>query len=207
MNIKKTKKCFKICDVVLNKEKEHTLSLIVSPRFIDLSGDEHENSIYKENVCRNYVITENSEIAKIGQSGAKGGMKQTLEIYKTGGLGGKPSCRSIGTWLEMYLSLLNGNKIEIWMHYWKNVEVEESDFMGNKHKISVRPDPKQIESLDLKAFYQEEGCYPKWNHQERHEEWPQEVRTLEVECKKGKGNRDVETCLKEVLNNLGIELD
>lgn len=206
MKITESKNCFKVADVELSKDRKHTLVLNVCGEFRDLLGRTYRKSLFKENVCRNYFIVENHEIAKIGQSGAKGGMKQTLEIYKTGGLGGKPSCRSIGTWLEMYKSILAGNKIEIWMHYWENVDVVEEDFLGNELTLSVRLDPKQIEKRDLDAYYQREGRYPKWNHQERHEEWPEEVRMLEVECKKGKGNRNVERVLLEVFEKLGLEL-
>ena len=207
MKITESKNCFKIADVELSKDKKHTLVLNVCNEFTDLLGRVYRKSLFKENVCRDYFIIESGQIAKIGQSGAKGGMKQTLEIYKTGGLGGKPSCRSIGTWLEMYKSVLSGNKIEIWMHYWENIPVVEEDFLGNELTLSIRPDPKQIESADLNAYKKIEGFYPKWNHQERHEEWPEEVRMLEIECKKGKGNRDVERVLAEAFKKLGIELD
>jgi len=75
MNIKDVKTCFKIADVVLDKEhKQNHIKINFLPEIIDENGQKLEKSILANNVGRVYIIVVDEIIKKIGGSQSKGGI-------------------------------------------------------------------------------------------------------------------------------------
>ncbi|BDR28727.1 hypothetical protein HSHS1_14880 [Helicobacter suis HS1] len=70
--------------------------------------------ILTKNVARVYLIVVDGVVKKIGGSQAQGGIKKTLEIYRDGGVNGRPSIRSFGIWYFLYHSILAGKNIEFY---------------------------------------------------------------------------------------------
>ncbi|BCD70752.1 hypothetical protein SNTW_13970 [Helicobacter suis] len=81
-------------------------------------NDENKNplpqSILTKNVARVYLIVVDGVVKKIGGSQAQGGIKKTLEIYRDGGVNGRPGIRSFGIWYFLYHSILAGKNIEFY---------------------------------------------------------------------------------------------
>ena len=105
MKINKVKTAFKIADVELvpNSTK---LSFNYLKDLKDENGEKLPQSVLRENYARVYLIVVDAEIKKIGGSQSEGGIKQTLEIYRDGGIGGRPSIRSFGIWYFLYSTML-----------------------------------------------------------------------------------------------------
>ncbi|MDR1027564.1 MAG: hypothetical protein LBL46_04075 [Rickettsiales bacterium] len=184
MKISQVKTAFKIADVKI--KSGDVLDFIYLPKIIDEKGNGLATDILKRNIGRVYIIAVNGIIKKIGGSEDKGGMKGTLNIYKTGGLNGQPSQRSIGVWWHLFHELSDGKKIEIYMIY-------QQDFVGSvkglfgetEQKVSISY--KHIENACLADFHKTEKKYPDWNYQENHEPWEAEIDELERICKYNKG--------------------
>ena len=123
MKIKDAKMAFKIADVkaIDNSTK---LNFIYLNNLLDENGKSLPNNILTKNYSRVYIIVVDGIIKKIGASEDKGGIKNTLNIYKDGGIKGRPSIRSFGIWYFLYSNVLQGKKIEFYMIYHENIEME-----------------------------------------------------------------------------------
>lgn len=199
MLISEAKEAFKICDVVIDNERPYALKPVYCDKFVNFRGYEHPKNIVKENVARTYFIVVNGEIKKIGGSSAENGMEGgTIPWYMTG-WASNASKRTIGIWYLMYKELLLGKKVEIYMHYWKNIWYVNDDFLGETNEKETRLDPKEIEKRDLKSYKLKEGSYPPWNFQEQHKKWPQDVIDIEMEYKNG---GDVKGLIGGLLTNI-----
>ncbi len=97
MKIKQVKTAFKIADVEFVSGSTK-LNFNYLKDLKDENGKVLSQKILSENVARVYLIVVDGEIKKIGGSGAIGGIKSTLEIYRDGGVKGRPSIRSFGVW-------------------------------------------------------------------------------------------------------------
>lgn len=116
MKIKQVKTAFKIADVEF-VEGSTKLNFNYLKDLKDENGKALSQKILNENVARVYLIVVDGEIKKIGGSGATGGIKRTLEIYRDGEVNGRPAVRSFGVWYFLYHTILQGKKIEFYMIY------------------------------------------------------------------------------------------
>ncbi|GHP33285.1 hypothetical protein JP0039_14220 [Helicobacter pylori] len=111
MHISEVKTAFKIADVEYMKDSTK-LNFNYLKDLKDENNQSLSQNILTQNVARVYLIVVNGEIKKIGGSQADGGIKSTLNIYKDGGVKGRPSIRSFGVWYFLYHTILTGAKIE-----------------------------------------------------------------------------------------------
>ncbi len=93
MHISEVKTAFKIADVEYVKDRTK-LNFNYLKDLKDENNQSLSQNILTQNVARVYLIVVNGEIKKIGGSQADGGIKSTLNIYKDGGVKGRPSIRS-----------------------------------------------------------------------------------------------------------------
>ncbi len=121
MKISEVKTAFKIADVEF-VEGSTKLNFNYLKDLKDEKGKDLPQKILSENIARVYLIVVNGEIKKIGGSQSEGGIKNTLSIYRDGGIKGRPSIRSFGIWYFLYHTILSGAKIEFYMIYQENFE-------------------------------------------------------------------------------------
>ncbi len=93
MHISEVKTAFKIADVEYVKDRTK-LNFNYLKDLKDENNQSLSQNILTQNVARVYLIVVNGEIKKIGGSQADGGIKSTLNIYKDGGVKGRPSIRN-----------------------------------------------------------------------------------------------------------------
>lgn len=109
MKISEVKTAFKIADVEFVAGSTR-LNFNYLKDLKDENGKALPQKILSENVARVYLIVVNGEIKKIGGSQSEGGIKNTLSIYRDGGIKGRPSIRSFGVWYFLYHTILSGEK-------------------------------------------------------------------------------------------------
>lgn len=116
-------------------------------------------------------------IKKIGGSQDKGGIKGTLNIYKDGGIKGRPSIRSYGIWYFLYSTILKKAKIEFYMIYQENFVKDVKGLFGFKRVKNASINYKIIEECCILDYKEKENDrYPDWNVQEKGMDWPLDVK-------------------------------
>ncbi len=173
MNIKDVKTCFKIADVVLDKEhKQNHIKINFLPEIIDENGQKLEKSILTNNAGRVYIIVVDEIIKKIGGSQSKGGIRATLSFYQSAMQGG-PSLRSYGIHLLIKEALENKKKIEIHMIISQSVKAPVKGlFSVVKMNTNVF---KEMENKCKEDYKKIEKDFPEWNYQERAVSWPKKI--------------------------------
>ena len=111
MHINEVKTAFKIADVKYIPGSTK-LEFAYLENLVDENGKSLPSTILKTNVSRVYLIVVDGIIKKIGASQDKGGIKGTFNIYKDGGVKGRPSIRSFGIWYFLYHNILESTKSE-----------------------------------------------------------------------------------------------
>ena len=189
MKISEVKTAFKIADVefVAGSTK-------LNFNYLKNLKDENDNalpqSILTQNVARVYLIVVDGVIKKIGGSQAVGGIKNTLEIYRDGGVKGRPSIRSFGVWYFFYHTILSGAKIEFYMIYQENFEKEIKGLFGLKNVKNAYISYKLIEECCVEDYLScEGGKFPDWNVQEQGKDWPLEIKNEHAEIQKNAQTR------------------
>jgi len=198
MKINKVKTTFKIADIKLvpNSTK---LNFNYLKDLKDENSKKLPQSILRENVARVYLIVVDGEIKKIGGSQSEGGIKQTLEIYRDGGIGGRPSIRSFGIWYFLYSTMLQKHKIEFYMIFQDNFEAQIKGLFGYNKVLKANYSYKLLENCCMNDYLkQSNGKYPDWNVQEQAGDWPAEIKIKYSELmkkslkrKQGKGRKEV----------------
>ena len=198
MKINKVKTAFKIADIKLvpNSTK---LNFNYLKDLKDENGKKLPQSVLRENYARVYLIAVDGEIKKIGGSQSEGGIKQTLEIYRDGGIGGRPSIRSFGIWYFLYSTMLQKHKIEFYMIFQDNFEAQIKGLFGYNKVLKASYSYKLLENCCMNDYLkQSNGKYPDWNVQEQAGDWPAEIKIKHSELmkkslkrKQGKGRREV----------------
>ena len=176
MHINQVKTAFKIADVKYIPGSTK-LEFAYLDKLVDENGKSLPSSILKKNVSRVYLIVVDGIIKKIGASQDKGGIKGTFNIYKDGGVKGRPSIRSFGIWYFLYHNILENKKIEFYMIFHDDFESEVKGLFG-AHKVSnASISCKLIEECCIKDYLEEENnVYPDWNVQEKGMDWPNDVK-------------------------------
>lgn len=197
MKISEVKMAFKIADVefVAGSTK---LNFNYLKDLRDENGKSLPQSILTQNVARVYLIVVDGVIKKIGGSQAVGGIKNTLEIYKDGGVKGRPSIRSFGVWYFLYHTILSGAKIEFYMIYQENFEKEIKGLFGLKNVKNAYISYKLIEECCVADYLAcENGKHPDWNVQEQGKDWPLEIKNKHAEIQKNAQSRAKKIVRKE----------
>lgn len=197
MKISEVKTAFKIADVefVAGSTK---LNFNYLKDLRDENGKSLPQSILTQNVARVYLIVVDGVIKKIGGSQAVGGIKNTLEIYKDGGVKGRPSIRSFGVWYFLYHTILSGAKIEFYMIYQENFEKEIKGLFGLKNVKNAYISYKLIEECCVADYLAcENGKHPDWNVQEQGKDWPLEIKNEHAEIQKNAQSRVKKIVRKE----------
>lgn len=198
MKISEVKTAFKIADVefVAGSTK---LNFNYLKDLRDENGKALPQSILTQNIARVYLIVVDGVIKKIGGSQAVGGMKSTLEIYRDGGVKGRPSIRSFGVWYFLYHTILSGAKIEFYMIYQENFAKEIKGLFGLKTVQNAYISYKLIEECCVADYLAcENGKHPEWNVQEQGKDWPLEIKNEHAEIQKNAQNRTKKIVRKEV---------
>jgi hypothetical protein len=176
MNITEVTTAFKIADVeyIPNSTK---LRFKYLPNLKNEHGEILPQSVLSKNLARVYIIVVDGEIKKIGGSQAEGGIKSTLQVYQDGGVRGRPSIRSFGVWYFLYHTILQGKKIEIYMIYQENFEMNIKGLFGLKKIYEAYISYKLIENCCIEDYLaHENNQYPEWNVQEQGADWPAEIK-------------------------------
>ncbi len=116
-------------------------------------------------------------LKKIGGSQADGGIKSTLNIYKDGGVKGRPSIRSFCVWYFLYHTILTGAKIEFYMIYQPNFETQVKDLFGFCAIKDASISYKLLEQACLTDYRNNNNdALPEWNVQEQGKDWPNDIK-------------------------------
>lgn len=172
MHISEVKTAFKIADVEYVKDSTK-LNFNYLKDLKDENNQSLSQNILTQNVARVYLIVVNGEIKKIGGSQADGGIKSTLNIYKDGGVKGRPSIRSFGVWYFLYHTILTGAKIEFYMIYQPNFETQVKGLFGFHAIKDASISYKLLEQACLTDYRNNSNdALPEWNVQEQGKDWP-----------------------------------
>lgn len=197
MKISEVKTAFKIADVEF-VEGSTKLNFNYLKNLKDENGKALPANFLKQNVARVYLIVVDGEIKKIGGSQAAGGMKSTLEIYRDGGVNGRPGIRSVGVWYFLYHTILSGAKIEFYMIYQENFAKEIKGLFGLKTVQNAYISYKLIEECCVADYLaRENGKHPDWNVQEQGKDWPLEIKNEHAEIQKNAQTRKKKVVRKE----------
>lgn len=140
----------KVCDLSLNEnENDRSLWNITWNRDVD-------NSILSQKNGRCYYIVVNDEIFKIGYSDCDGGIKSTINSYRSSGNSGRPSDRTHGIHVLISEQLLLGNNVEIYFHYNPLINVD-------------------LEVKNMEIYKIKHNDFPIWNLQEAGKPWPSHI--------------------------------
>ncbi|AGT73748.1 GIY-YIG nuclease family protein [Helicobacter pylori] len=176
MHISEVKTAFKIADVEYVKDSTK-LNFNYLKDLKDENNQSLPNSILTQNVARVYLIVVNGEIKKIGGSQADGGIKSTLNIYRDGGVKGRPSIRSFGVWYFLYHTILTGAKIEFYMIYQPNFETQVKGLFGFHAIKDASVSYKLLEQACLMDYRNSsDDALPEWNVQEQGKDWPNDIK-------------------------------
>lgn len=198
MKIDKVKTAFKIADVEF-VEGSTKLNFNYLKNLKDENGKSLPQSILRENVARVYLIVVDGEIKKIGGSQAAGGIKNTLEIYRDGGVKGCPNIRSFGIWYFLYHTILQGKTIEFYMIFQENFEKDIKGLFGYHRVKNASISYKFIEECCNKDYLEyENNQYPDWNVQEQGMNWPKDIKNQHAEIQKNAQIREKKINRKEI---------
>lgn len=145
--------------------------------------DNFTDEMKKDKSTRIYIITSNSIIKKIGTSQDKGGIKNTLNIYKDGGRKGRPSIRSYGIYKLISDELTIGNEVCVFFIKQEKIMVKVVCLSSTKF-CETNISPNDVERLCLEEYNEFEQAlnpkdstyFPDWNFQERNESWPSDIK-------------------------------
>lgn len=183
MHISEAKTAFKIADVEY-VQGSTKLNFNYLKKLVDEHGKPLPKDILTKNHSRVYLIVVDGVIMKIGASQDKNGMKGTLNIYKDGGVKGRPSIRSFGIWYFLYHTILQGKKIEFYMIYHDDFQAKVKGLFGFHQVNNASISCKLIEECCVADYISKEGKHPAWNVQEQGMDWPDDVKTEHSEITK-----------------------
>jgi hypothetical protein len=169
MNINELINPIKVCDLSLNdNENDRSLWNITWNRDVD-------NSILSQKNGRCYYIVVNDDIFKIGYSDCDGGIKSTINSYRSSGNSGRPSDRTHGIHVLIAEQLLLENKVEIYFHYNPLINVNLTLMDGSVIQIENSISGKILELKNMEIYKNKHNDFPIWNLQEAGKPWPTHI--------------------------------
>jgi len=166
MKISEISNKIKVCDIIINNNNNDR-------RLWDIvwNTDCPSNILTQEN-GRCYFIVVDGDINKIGYSDCKGGIKSTIESYKSSGNSGRPSDRTHGIHILITEELLKGKTVEFYFVYNDLVECVLNLMDGSTLVVRQSLSGKSLEEENLKIYIKKESKHPMWNLQEAGLPWP-----------------------------------
>lgn len=183
MKIFELKNPIKVCHFILNENENE------SPLWDIIWNNNIDERLLKLENGRCYYIVVDEEIFKIGYSDCTGGIKSTINAYRSSGNSGRPSDRTHGIHVLIAEKLLSGNKVEVYFHYNELVESKLSLMDGSTILVENSISGKILESKNIEIYKNRENKFPEWNLQESGRPWPtyiQESRKNLLSGKKAK---------------------
>jgi hypothetical protein len=181
----------KVCDITLNtNNSDRRLWNTVWSKDVD-------DKILNQNNGRCYFIVVNSEIYKIGYSDCQGGIKSTIDTYKSSGNSGRPSDRTHGIHILIAEELVKGNIVEVYFAYNPSIDVELILMDGSKKIVSHSFSGKILETENMLIYLNREGKHPIWNLQEAGKPWPSYIQESRMSLLSG-----TPATIESIKNNL-----
>lgn len=178
MHISKVKTAFKIADVEYVKDSTK-LNFNYLKDLKDENNQSLSQNILTQNVARVYLIVVDGEI------------KSTLNIYKDGGIKGRPSIRSFGVWYFLYHTILTGAKIEFYMIYQPNFETQVKGLFGFCAIKDASISYKLLEQACLTDYRNNNhDALPEWNAREQGKDWPNDIKDEHANTTQKAQNRE-----------------
>jgi hypothetical protein len=169
MNISELNNPIKVCEIYLNEsENDRSLWNINWNRCID-------NTILTQKNGRCYYIVVNGEVFKIGYSDCDGGIKSTINSYRSSGNSGRPSDRTHGIHVLIAEQLLLGNIVEIYFHYNPLINVNLTLMDGTTISVENSISGKILELKNMEIYKNKHNDFPIWNLQEAGKPWPKHI--------------------------------
>ena len=130
------------------------------------------NSMLIDNAPRVYLLVVDGEIAKIGGSASKGGIKSTMSFY-VNAMQGSPGVPRFVIHLLIEQALLDKRSVQLWMIVSPSVKAQVNGL--TKVEYLDVASFKEMEDLCKREYFSLEGRYPIWNFQENNEPYPQKL--------------------------------
>jgi hypothetical protein len=166
MKISEVVNKIKVCDIIINNNNSDR-------RLWDtVWNTECPSNILSQENGRCYFIVVNEDIYKIGYSDCLGGIKSTIDTYKSSGNSGRPSDRTHGIHILIAEELLKGNKVEVYFTYNPTINFELLLMDGSTKVVSQSLSGKILETENMSIYISKEGKHPIWNLQEAGKPWP-----------------------------------
>lgn len=134
-------------------------------------NDDLDNTILSQKNGRCYYIIVNEEIFKIGYSDCEGGIKSTINSYRSSGNSGRPSDRTHGIHVLIAEQLLLGNVVEFYFHYNPLVKIDLTLMDGSVISVENSISGKLLEVKNMEIYKNKHNDYPVWNLQEAGKPW------------------------------------
>lgn len=166
MKICELKNPIKACHFILNENENE------SPLWNIIWNNNIDEKLLKLENGRCYYIVVGEEIYKIGYSDCKGGIKSTINAYRSSGNSGRPSDRTHGIHILISEKLLLRNKVEVYFHYNELVSSKLSLMNGSSILVENSISGKILESKNIEIYKNIENKFPEWNLQESGKPWP-----------------------------------
>jgi len=182
MNINKVLSPIRVGVIIVNKSPYKGSRYVRYPNKLQLVYDENfPNHLKCKHLSLMYLFVVNGIIYKIGQSSTKSGIDGCMKFYMIAG----QDDPGINRFAINYLirdELNKGNLVEVYMYYKDTISEPVPTLFGYEN-AEVVVSAKVMEERSLAHYLTSEGEYPKWNYQESHKSYPNEIHEAFVEYK------------------------
>jgi hypothetical protein len=169
MTIHELNNPIKVCTLLLNEnENERALWNIVWDKEISPELLNQKNG-------RCYYIVVDDEIYKIGYSDCEGGIKSTINSYRSSGNSGRPSDRTHGIHVLITEQLLMNKRVEVYFHYNPLIQVNLVLMNGENVLVENSISGKILELKNMEIYKKRHNDFPIWNLQEVGKPWPTHI--------------------------------
>ena len=169
MTINELNNPIKVCTLLLNEnENERALWNIVWDKEISPELLNQKNG-------RCYYIVVDDEIYKIGYSDCEGGIKSTINSYRSSGNSGRPSDRTHGIHVLITEQLLMNKRVEVYFHYNPLIQVNLVLMNGENVLVENSISGKILELKNMEIYKKRHNDFPIWNLQEADKPWPTHI--------------------------------
>lgn len=130
-----------------------------------------------------YVFVVDGEVFKIGQTGAKKGLKSAVDFYLKSGQD-DPGLNRFAINYFIREVLKQGKRVELYFQYKEPIKISVDGMFGKVYNVETLPSPKILEELWLEDYKYVEGEFPVWNFQEKGEKICSDIQWKFAEYKK-----------------------
>ena len=159
---------YKVCEMELSTDKS-------SPLWRILWDENLSKDLLNKRSGRCYFIVVDDNIYKIGYSDCKGGIRRTIDTYRSQGNSGSPSDRTYAIHIYITEELLKGKKVEVYFQSMEEIEVSVRLANGKNIKMLTSISGKNLEVENVKLYKEMKGELPLWNTQESNIKYPKHI--------------------------------